>query len=149
MQIAQTAENITQSNRNTVATAINNWKNGTGNIGNLLAPDIKWTIVGHSYASKTFTSKQELLNEVLIPFGARFAGEKAQRFSPTTVHGIYSDGDTVIVLSDGKGIASDGKSYENNYAWFLKMKDGQAVEVTAFFDSIAFNDLWSRIKPVK
>jgi ketosteroid isomerase-like protein len=149
MEVSQTDDSITQSNRNTVATAFDNWKNGTGNIGTLLAPDIKWTIVGNSYVSKTFTSKQELLDKVLIPFGARFTGEKAQRFAPTTIYGIYANGDTIIVLWDGKGIARDGKPYENSYAWFLKMKDGQAVEATAFFDSIAFNDLWSRVKPTK
>ncbi len=29
----------------------------------------------------------------------------------------------------------------------MKMSDGKVVDGTAFFDSISFNDLWSRIAP--
>jgi ketosteroid isomerase-like protein len=29
------------------------------------------------------------------------------------------------------------------------MRDGQIVEATAFFDSIEFNDFWTRITPAK
>jgi uncharacterized protein len=53
----------------------------------------------------------------------------------------------VIVLWDGRGIATDGQPYENSYAWFMKMRDGQVVDGTAFYDSISFNDLWTRISP--
>jgi ketosteroid isomerase-like protein len=29
------------------------------------------------------------------------------------------------------------------------MRDGQIVEATAFFDSIEFNDFWTRVTPAK
>ena len=29
----------------------------------------------------------------------------------------------------------------------MKLADGLVVDGTAFFDSISFNDLWSRIQP--
>jgi ketosteroid isomerase-like protein len=35
----------------------------------------------------------------------------------------------------------------NTYAWFLDMQDGKAVRVSAFFDSIEFNDFWNRVTP--
>jgi uncharacterized protein len=53
----------------------------------------------------------------------------------------------VIVLWDGEGTALDSKPYANTYAWFLTFRDGLVVEATAFYDSIAFNDLWSRLSP--
>jgi ketosteroid isomerase-like protein len=60
---------------------------------------------------------------------------------------VYADGDTVIVLWDGRGTANDGKHYENSYAWFMKMRDGKVIDGTAFYDSISFNELWSRVQP--
>ncbi len=37
--------------------------------------------------------------------------------------------------------------YDNTYAWFMRMAGGRVVEVSAFYDSIAFNDLWRRVTP--
>lgn len=31
--------------------------------------------------------------------------------------------------------------------WWLGFKDGKIIRAHAFFDSIAFNDLWLRVKP--
>jgi ketosteroid isomerase-like protein len=53
----------------------------------------------------------------------------------------------VIVVWDGRGIASDGQPYENSYAWIIKMRDGKVIDGTAFYDSISFNDLWARVQP--
>ncbi|MEQ1951397.1 hypothetical protein [Mesorhizobium sp. CN2-181] len=60
---------------------------------------------------------------------------------------IHARGDTVIILFDAAGTAKDGKPYENTYDWFLDLKDGKITRATAFFDAIAFNDLWRRVKP--
>ena len=35
--------------------------------------------------------------------------------------------------------------YENTYVWFLQMQNDRIVEADAFFDSIAFNELWKRV----
>jgi hypothetical protein len=47
-------------------------------ITDILADNLRWTIVGHSAASKTYNSRKQFIDEVLQPFGARFA----QRFRP-------------------------------------------------------------------
>jgi hypothetical protein len=39
----------------------------------------------------------------------------------------------VIVLWDGRGIATDGQPYENTYAFFMQMRDGKVIDVTALF----------------
>ena len=49
---------------------------------------------------------------------------------------VHADGDTVIVVWDGRGVANDGEPYENSYAWFMTMKNGKVVDGTAFYDSI-------------
>ena len=57
------------------------------------------------------------------------------------------DGDTVIVLWDGHGIANDGQPYENSYAWIMRLRHGKVVDGTAFYDGISFNRLWERVRP--
>jgi uncharacterized protein len=52
------------------------------------------------------------------------------------------------VVWDGRGVANDGETYENSYAWIMKMDKGKVIDGTAFYDSISFNDLWSRVQPV-
>jgi ketosteroid isomerase-like protein len=131
------------NNRTKVADAFQGWIDGTSYISELLADDLQWEIVGNSLAAKQYTSKQQFLDEVLRPFGARFS----ERFRPTVIRSIYADGDTVIVLWDGEGTALDGQPYKNTYAWFLTMREGLVVRAVAFFDSIAFNELWTRVQP--
>jgi ketosteroid isomerase-like protein len=53
----------------------------------------------------------------------------------------------VIILWDGRGIAIDGKPYQNSYAWIMRLRDGRVIDGTSFYDSISFNDLWARVQP--
>jgi ketosteroid isomerase-like protein len=53
------------------------------------------------------------------------------------------------VLWDGEGTALDGLPDTNTIAWFLTMRDGLVVRAVAFFDSIAFNDVSSRVQPAE
>jgi uncharacterized protein len=135
----------TEANRETIRAAFEAWQDGTAPIADVFAPEMVWRIEGHSVASREYASKQEFIDEVLAPFGARF--EAGERFRPVRIRSIHADGDTVIVLWDGRGVANDGRPYENSYAWFMRMRDGQVVDGTAFFDSISLNDLWSRVQP--
>jgi ketosteroid isomerase-like protein len=134
-------------NKQKVKNMLAAWKDGQGQaLMELLSEDIEWTIVGKSLVAGTTRGKTELREKVLGPFGARFA-KSSERFRPVTVHGIYQEGDTVVAYFDGRGTANDGKPYLNSYAWFLTFKQGLVVRATAFFDSIAFNDLWQRVTP--
>jgi uncharacterized protein len=36
---------------------------------------------------------------------------------------------------------------KNTYAWFWQMHDGKITRAHAFFDRIAFNELWRRVQP--
>ncbi len=136
----------TELNREAMRRAFAGWQQGTANIADMFAPGMVWRIEGRSVASKEYRTKKEFVDEVLAPFAARFAGS-SEPFRPVRVRTICADGEAVVVLWDGRGIARDGKPYENSYAWYLVMRDGKVVEAAAFFDAIAFNDLWSRVQP--
>lgn len=141
---AMAQADVEEKNRRIVQAGFDNWRRGMGSIFDLLASDAKWTIVGLSAASGTYHSRRDFLDQVILPFNSRLSTPLVP-----TVKAIYADGDMVIVLWDGAAIARDGKSYENTYSWYLKMRDGKIISATAFFDSIAFNDLWKRVRPVR
>lgn len=125
-----------------VQRAFDAWAEGAGSPYDLLSEDVVWTIAGNSLASKTYPSRAAFIGEVIEPFVARMSvGLKP------VIRAMYVDGSTVIVHFDAAGTAKDGKPYENTYAWFLDLVDGKIVRATAFYDSIAFNDLWTRISP--
>jgi ketosteroid isomerase-like protein len=136
----------TDANRETIRRAFDAWHDRSGAITDVFAPDMVWRIEGRSVASREYASKGQFVDEVLMPFGARFSASP-DPFRPVRIRSVHADGDTVIVLWDGRGIANDGLPYENTYAWFMRMQDGKVVDGTAFYDSIAFNDLWDRVQP--
>ncbi|MEV4177019.1 nuclear transport factor 2 family protein [Nonomuraea sp. NPDC049709] len=139
------AQAAAETNRRTVRAAFDAWHDGTGAITDIFAPDMSWRIEGRSAASKEYRNRQQFIDEVLAPFGARFAA--GERFRPVRVRSIHADGDTVIVIWDGSGVANDGGRYDNTYAWVMRLRDGQVIDGTAFYDSIAFNHLWRRVTP--
>jgi uncharacterized protein len=135
----------TKNNRDIVREAFEAWQAGAGHITDLFASGMRWRIEGRSAASREYGDTQSFVDEVLAPFAARFPADAP--FHPVKIRSIHADGDTVIVLWDGHGIANDGQPYDNSYAWFLELRDGKVVDGTAFYDSIAFNELWDRVPP--
>ncbi len=133
----------TIANKAAVERALQAWMSGDGGaLQPLLSDEVEWTIAGNSAASGTTRGRAELMSKVLGPFGARFSRSE-DRFRPRRILGVYADGDSVVAHFDGAGIANDGKPYTNSYVWLLTMRDGKVTQATAFFDSIAFNDLWA------
>lgn len=131
-----------QRNKAAVQDRFAAWANGTGSPFELLAEDATWTITGRSAASKTYVGRETFLREVIRPFNARM-----QAPLKPVVHDIYADGDTVVIFFDASAVARDGKPYANTYTWYLDLREGKVVKATAMFDSIEFNDLWSRVQP--
>lgn len=136
-----------QTNRQIVTDAFTAWAAGTGYVASIFAPDMRWEIVGRSAASGTYGNTQEFMDEVLHPFAARFSADRP--FRPVDIRAVYADDeqDTVIVFWDGEGTTTAGSTYRNTYAWFMTLRDGKVVNGTAFYDSIAFNELWEAVSP--
>jgi uncharacterized protein len=140
--MASNATDVEDSNRALVRERFDAWRAGTGSPYDLLAENAQWTITGQSLASRTYESREAFMASVIRPFNARMrVGLKP------TVTRIICEGDQVVVLFDAQGVARDGKSYANSYAWFLTFRNSKIVAATAFFDSLAFNELWTRVGP--
>ncbi|HEY2834173.1 MAG TPA: nuclear transport factor 2 family protein [Sporichthyaceae bacterium] len=136
---------IADANRRLIQSAFDAWRAGTANISDLFAPTMVWRIEGHSLVNGEYTSAQDFIDLVLQPFGARFS--TGQRFRPVNIRSVLADGDTVVVIWDGHGVANDDVPYENSYAWIMQLRDGKVIDGTAFFDSISFDTFWQRVKP--
>ena len=130
------------SNKAQVAASFERWRNGTGSPFELLAPEAEWTIVGSSPLSKTYASRQDFIDQVIVPFNARMKSPLVP-----SVRGIYADGDMVITFFDAETTAKDGVPYRNTYTWYFQMKEGQVIKATAFFDTRDFDAPWSRVSP--
>jgi uncharacterized protein len=135
------------SNREIVIDAFRSWMDGTGYVASIFADDMTWEITGRSAASRKYASTQQFMDEVLHPFAARFSSDDP--FRPVSIRAIYDDPENsaVIVVWDGQGITTAGTTYQNTYAWFMTLSGGKVIDGTAFYDSIAFNELWDSVTP--
>jgi uncharacterized protein len=141
MASTATQDAAQENNKTLVQAGFDRWKSGTGSPFELLAEDAEWTIVGSSPLSKTY-SRQQVLDEVIVPFNARMAKPLVP-----TVRGIYADGDMVIILFDGAGTAKDGRPYRNTYTWYFEFRGAKVVKAIAFFDTREFDEFWARVSP--
>jgi ketosteroid isomerase-like protein len=130
------------SNREIVTAAFAAWMNGTRYVTSIFADDMTWEITGRSVASLKYASTRDFVDGVLSPFGARFGSDDP--FRPIAIRAVYDDAErgTIIVVFDGRGTTVAGTVYANTYCWLMTLRDGKVVDGTAFFDSIAFNELW-------
>jgi uncharacterized protein len=133
------------SNRDIVTDAFHAWADGTGYVASIFADEMTWQITGRSAVSRKYANTKEFTEEVLRPFGARFSS--GDPFRPVSIRAIYDDEDnsTVIVVWDGKGTTTAGTTYQNTYAWIMTLSGGKVIDGTAFYDSIAFNELWDGV----
>lgn len=139
----QTVNNGTNArNKAIVEASFKAWSDGTGSPFDLLTDDATWTIVGRSAAAGTYRGREAFLRDVIRPFNARMR----EPLEPV-IRRIVADGPMVVVFFDAKGVARDGVAYVNTYAWFLELRDERVIAASAFFDSIAFDDLWKRVTP--
>jgi ketosteroid isomerase-like protein len=129
------------ANKEIITKAFQDWHNGNGNFFDLLTDDMHWEITGSTPYSKTYTSKQEFLDKVIVPLNKKLK----VKIKPT-VRNIFVDQDMVIALWDGEATALDDKPYRSSYSWYMKMKNGKITEVVAFLDGIEFLDIMKRIK---
>ena len=130
-----------QQNKKLIQEGFDRWASNQGSFFDLLSDDIEWTITRTSPISKTYTSRKQLLDEVIAPLSARLS----KQITPK-VRALYADGDTVIALWDGTAVAKDGKPYNNNtYSWYMTLKDDRIVKAIAFFDTLELANIWERI----
>jgi len=138
------AISVQARNKALVRESFEAWVQGTGSPFELLADDASWTFEGNSVASKTYQGRETFMRDVIRPFNARMS----EGLKPT-IREVCADGDIVVIFFDAKGTAGDGKPYTNTYFWLFEMHGGKVTKASAMFDSVEFNDFWSRVSPAR
>lgn len=128
-------------NRRLVQGAFDRWSAGeTAFFEEIVDEAVVWTIMGSGPSAATYTGRAAFVEEAVQPFAARLSYPNRPVFTR-----IWADGDHVIINWIGEGVARDGAPYRNTYVWIFRMHDGRAVEVQAFLDLPAYDDVLRRV----
>ncbi len=104
---------------------------------NILADDVRWTVIGSCPVSRTYTSKQQFFEGATKPLSAKLAGP----IQPT-VRNVIAEGDHVVLQWEGRATTKAGKPYNNSYCWVMRIENGKVREGTAYIDTELVSELW-------
>ncbi|MEO1105434.1 MAG: nuclear transport factor 2 family protein, partial [Pseudomonadota bacterium] len=134
--------NETETNLQIITDAFKTWEQGTYVFGDILAPNIKWTILGSSPVAGTYTDLAVFIEEAARPVTSRLTSPLLPK-----VHDIWAVDDTVIIRWDGSAPTTGGGTYENQFLWIFTMEDGLVTEAEAFLDLQAYDALVANNEP--
>ena len=96
----------------------------------LVADDVRWTVIGSTTISGTFEGKQTFLCEAAGKIIEKLAGPLVGR-----IIDVSADGDKVFVQGEGSATSVSGRPYEQTYCWVLTLYGGTVREVLAYLDT--------------
>jgi len=102
--------------------------------GAIMSQDVVWRTMARGRWNLTFHGRDSMRRDLFARLYAQFDGPLTNQALR-----IFADGDTVIVESEGDGTTKAGKTYNNRYAIFYRLEDGQIVEIREYLDT-AFAD---------
>ena len=100
-----------------------------------IADDAVWIGRGHNSWSGVYRGKEAILSDLLGPLSKLLDGRNT--CIPTRIH---ADGDFVIVEAKGQNQLKDGRRYDNEYCFVIKMRDGKMIEITEYLDTELVSD---------
>ncbi|RMQ50291.1 hypothetical protein ALQ04_04021 [Pseudomonas cichorii] len=134
-------QDVAARNKQIVSEAFERWAaGGNGFFTEVLTADIVWTIKGSGPSAGVYQGRERFIEKAVRPFVSRLSSP----VRPVSKQ-VWADGDHVIVQWEGAGVARDGQAYDNSYAWIFHMRNGKAVEATAFLDLVPYDDVLRRI----
>ncbi len=95
-----------------------------------MADTMTWRTIGTGAWSGTFTGKDTIIREIFARLRDRFEGPNT--CVPTRIH---ADGDYVIVQARGKNRTKEGKAYENDYCFVIRMENGKMAAFEEYCDT--------------
>jgi hypothetical protein len=106
----------------------------------LFHPEAQWVVrVKDIPGAGTHKGRDFICGEFLAPVRDAFVDGDPK----TTITNVVAQGDWVALQSRAVGARrSDGKVYDNQYAWFIKLKDGQILEIHEHMDSLYTSKWW-------
>jgi len=97
----------------------------------LLADDVRYTVIGRTKFSGTFTGKKEFIEKLVHPLVSQLAS-----MGTTSTDQMIAEGDYVVVQSHAQGRTTKaGKDYNNTYCMVYRVANGKICEVTEYLDT--------------
>jgi ketosteroid isomerase-like protein len=118
-------------NKRVVREAFRPWEEGdSGPFFDLIAEDVRWTVIGSTPVSGVYESKQALVEAAFGPLLERLAGTLSTRFVD-----LAAEGDKVFLRFESSGVAKTGLHYEQVYCFAMVMREQRVVEAVAYLDT--------------
>lgn len=120
-----------EKNAATVRAAFLPWEQGdSGPFFELVADDVRWTVIGSTPFSGVFESKQALLDGA---FGVLV--DHLEDGLQTRLVDIIAAGDKVVLQHTSHGIGTNGVTYDQAYCFVMTLRDDRIVEIVAYVDT--------------
>lgn len=120
-----------------VREAFRPWENGdSGPFFDLIAEDVRWTVIGSTPVSGVYESKQALVQTAFGPLLERLDGPLLARFVD-----LAADGEKVFLRFESSGRTKAGLRYDQAYCFAMVMREHRIVEIVAYLDT----DLLARV----
>jgi len=95
-----------------------------------MADNVTWRTIGSGSWSGTFNGKETILREIFGRLREKFEGRNT--CIPSRIH---ADGDYVIVQANGRNRTKDGKEYNNDYCFVIRMENGKMAAIEEYCDT--------------
>jgi ketosteroid isomerase-like protein len=96
-----------------------------------LADDAKWIVTGQYSWSRTFTGKEQIINDLHGHVRSRLA-ERTR----TIAHRFIADDDFVVIEAKGDNLTREGVRYDNDYCLVFRLEAGKIKEIREYCDSV-------------
>jgi len=118
-------------NKRRVREAFRPWEEGdSGPFFELIAEDVRWTVIGSTPVSGVYESKQALVEAAFGPLLERLDGTLLTRFVD-----VAADGDKVFLRFESSGVTRTGLPYGQVYCFAMVMREQRIVEIVAYLDT--------------
>jgi ketosteroid isomerase-like protein len=96
----------------------------------LLAEDVRWTIIGDTAWSGTWEGRSSVRADLLDPLFAQFA----TTYRAEVVR-LIAEGDWVVIEFRGDVTTQAGRPYRNVYCYVCRLEDGKVKEICEYCDT--------------
>lgn len=106
----------------------------TGDMENIrpLVREATWRPMVKGLTSAESYSGDAIVDAFLVPVRGIFRAGDPQ----VSIDLLVADEDAVAVETAGTGKLADGRDYDNRYAWFFRVRNGQITEIREYLDSL-------------
>jgi uncharacterized protein len=104
---------------------------GNGRVfADALADDCRWIFPGTWSWSRTWSPKQAIVQDLLVPLMRQFDGSYR-----VTADDVIAAGDRVVVHAHGSGVTIRGDAYDQSYCFTFRVRDERITEVIEHCDT--------------